>query len=182
MILLLKKRASICQSNYTKRLYMHMLYTLFGEGKDLGPFQMVARAIISFFLTLVMIRVAGIRTFGKRTAFDNVIVIMLGSVFSRVVVGASPFLGTTLACFAFVLIHRLLAWICVYNDTIGRWVKGEAMPVFYDGVMDKDRMSSAHISEKDLQESVREQLHQEGFENVGSIVRERNGDLSVIRK
>ncbi len=76
---------------------MDILTTLFGHGKDLDSLQMICRAIVSFFLTLVLIRIAGIRTFGKKTPFDNVITIMLGSIFSRVVVGASPFIPTTLA-------------------------------------------------------------------------------------
>ena len=88
---------------------MDILSTLFGHGKDLNSLQMICRAAVSFFLTLILIRIAGIRTFGKKTPFDNVITIMLGSIFSRVVVGASPFIPTTLACLAFVLIHRLLA-------------------------------------------------------------------------
>src|ERR1700730_8275717 len=112
---------------------MHTLYTLFGHGKDLNSLQMVCRAIISFFLTLLLIRLAGIRTFGKKTPFDNVITIMLGSIFSRVVIGASPFIATTLACLAFVLIHRLLAWASIYKDWIGRLVKGEASSLYADG-------------------------------------------------
>jgi quercetin dioxygenase-like cupin family protein len=55
------------------------------KGKDLNSLQMTCRAIVSFFLTLVLIRIAGIRTFGKKTPFDNVVAIMLGSIFSRVV-------------------------------------------------------------------------------------------------
>jgi len=95
---------------------MHLIHMLFGTGKDLNSLQMVCRAIVSFLITLLLIRIAGIRTFGKRSAFDNVIVIMLGSIFSRVVVGASPFVPTTLACLAFVLVHWLLGWISVRSE------------------------------------------------------------------
>src|ERR1700748_454064 len=98
---------------------MQLIHTVFGTGKDLTSLQMVCRAVLAFALTLIMIRIAGIRTFGKRSAFDNVIVIMLGSIFSRVVVGASPFIPTTLACLAFVLVHWLLGYISLYNDTSG---------------------------------------------------------------
>lgn len=161
---------------------MDILYTLFGEGKDLNSLQMVCRAIVSFFLTLVLIRIAGIRTFGKKTAFDNVIVIMLGSIFSRVVVGASPFIATTLACLAFVLIHRLLAWISLYNDTVGRWVKGEATSLYADGKRNEANMRAARISEKDLLESIRQQINEDSLEKVKEIIQERNGEVSVVKK
>jgi uncharacterized membrane protein YcaP (DUF421 family) len=161
---------------------MNILHTLFGEGKDLDSLQMTCRAIVAFFLTLVMIRIAGIRTFGKKSAFDNVIVIMLGSIFSRVVVGASPFIPTTIACIAFVLVHRLLAWMSLYNDTLGRWIKGEASTLYVDGKTNEKNMRNAVISEKDLHESIRHQLHEDSLEQVKAIIQERNGEISIIKK
>lgn len=161
---------------------MNLLHTLFGSGKDLDTLQMVCRAVVSFFLTLLLIRVAGIRTFGKKTPFDNVIAIMLGSVFSRVVVGASPFIPTTLACLAFVLVHRLLAWISLYNDTVGGWIKGEASSLYKDGVLNEANMRSARVSEKDLRESVRQKINEDSLEHVREIVQERTGEISVVLK
>jgi hypothetical protein len=37
---------------------------------------------------------AGLRTFAKQSTFDNIIVILLGAVLARGVVGASPFWST----------------------------------------------------------------------------------------
>lgn len=169
---------SFCQKDSS----MHVIHLLFGEGKDLNSLQMVCRATAAFFLTLLMIRIAGIRTFGKKTAFDNVIVIMLGSIFSRVVVGASAFIPTTAACFVFVLIHRVLAWISLYNDTIGRWVKGEASSLYADGRRNEANMRAARVSEKDLRESVRQKINEDGLEHVQEIIQERNGEVSVVKK
>jgi len=160
---------------------MHILSTLFGHGKDLNSLQMICRAIVSFFLTLVLIRIAGIRTFGKKTPFDNVITIMLGSIFSRVVVGASPVIATTLACLAFVLVHRVLAWASFYKDWIGRWVKGEASSLYADGRRNDKNMRAASVSEKDLRESVRQKINEDNFAHVREIIQERNGDISVIK-
>ena len=161
---------------------MNILHLLFGEGKDLDSLQMACRAIVAFFLTLVMIRIAGIRTFGKKTAFDNVIVIMLGSIFSRVVVGASAFIPTTVACLAFVLVHRVLAWISMYNDAVGWLVKGEASSLYADGKLNERNMRAARVSEKDLRESVRQKINEDSLEHVKEIIQERNGEVSVVKK
>jgi uncharacterized membrane protein YcaP (DUF421 family) len=161
---------------------MNFLYAVFGHGKDLDTLQMIARAIAAFFLTLALIRIAGIRTFGKKTAFDNVVAIMLGSIFSRVVVGASPFVPTTLACLAFVLVHRFLAWISLYSDLIGRWIKGEALSLYANGRLNERNMRVARISDKDLRESVRQRINEDTLENVKEVVQERNGDISVVKK
>src|ERR1700759_2233854 len=109
---------------------MPWIDTIFGHGRDLDTLQMVCRAIVAFIITLALIRIAGVRTFGKRSAFDNVIIIMLGSIFSRVVVGARPFIPTTLASLAFVLVHKFLGWLSYKSDIIGRLVKGERTSLY----------------------------------------------------
>lgn len=186
---LIVKKTGQFLSGYVKQLIMHpidtvlkIFHNIFGQGKDLDILQMVDRAILAFFLTLALIRIAGIRTFGKKTPFDNVIIIMLGSIFSRVVVGASPFIPTTAACMAFVLIHRFLAWISLYNDRVGRWIKGEASSLYADGKLNEANMRKARISVKDLQESVRQRINEETLENVKEIIQERSGEISVIKK
>lgn len=161
---------------------MDLIFTLFGQGKDLNSLQMVCRSVVAFFLTLVMIRVTGIRTFGKKTPFDNVIIIMLGSIFSRVVVGASAFIPTTLACFVFVLIHRVLGLVAFYNDTVGRWIKGGALSLYANGQPNRRNMRAANMSDKDLMESVRRQTNEDSLDNIREIIQERNGEVSVVKK
>ena len=70
---------------------------LFGSGEHLTALQMAVRAFIMFFITLALIRFGGMRIFGKKTAFDNILVIMLGAILARGVVGASPFFSTVAA-------------------------------------------------------------------------------------
>lgn len=160
---------------------MEWLHTIFGQGKDLNSLQMVCRAVGCFFITLALIRIAGIRTFGSKTAFDNVITIMLGSIFSRVVVGASPFIPTTLACLAFVSVHWGLGWVTVRSDWVGRLVKGEKSVLYAGGKRLEKKMREVMISEKDLMESVRLRLNSDDLAQVREIVMERNGDVSVIK-
>ncbi|HEY4065145.1 MAG TPA: YetF domain-containing protein [Puia sp.] len=154
---------------------------LFGHGSHLNCLQMSTRAFLAFFITLLLLRIAGIRTFGKRSAFDNVIIIMLGSVLSRAVVGASPFIPTTVACLVFVLIHWALAWISQHNDFIGRLVKGEPKQLFAGGRPIQKNMSRSLISEKDLLESLRLRLNQDSFEQVREMFLERNGEISIVK-
>lgn len=161
---------------------MEWIKTIFGEGSDLNSLQMSSRAVVTFFVALAQIRIAGIRTFGKRSAFDNVIMILLGSVLSRAVVGASPYIPTVVGCFVLVLVHWVLAWLSLYNDTIGRWVKGEKESLYADGKFNEKNMRRSRISMKDIEESLRIQTKQETFEEVKEIIIERSGNISVIKK
>jgi uncharacterized membrane protein YcaP (DUF421 family) len=161
---------------------MEWIRILFGEGEDLDTLQMSCRAVVAFVITLLLIRIAGIRTFGKKSAFDNVIIIMLGSVLSRIVVGASPFIPTTIACLAFVLVHWLLARLSVHNDTIGRWVKGEKSSLYADEQLNRENMNRAGISDKDLKEGLRLAINDESLDQVKEIFLERSGDISIVKK
>ena len=156
--------------------------SVFGHGTDLNSLQLSVRAVLTFFISLLLLRIAGIRTFGKRSAFDNVITILLGSILSRAVVGASPFIPTTVGCLAFVLVHRLLAQLSFRNDSIGRLIKGEKTSLYAHGEENRSNMKKAQISQKDLLEGIRLKINEDSFEKVEEIFMERNGDLSVIKK
>jgi uncharacterized membrane protein YcaP (DUF421 family) len=155
---------------------------IFGHGTDLNSLQFSTRAILTFFITLLLLRIAGIRTFGKKSAFDNVITILLGSILSRAVVGASPYISTCVGCLAFVLVHWLLARLSCHYDWIGRIVKGEKTSLYAGGHTNEENMERARISEKDLLEGVRLRINEPSFEQVEEIFLERNGEISIIKK
>jgi uncharacterized membrane protein YcaP (DUF421 family) len=161
---------------------MEWIKTIFGEGQHLDCLQMSSRAVVTFFVTLLLIRIAGIRTFGKKSPFDNVIIILLGSVLSRAVVGASPYIPTMVGCLALVLVHWLLAWLSLYNETIGRWVKGEKASLYAREKENKDNMRRSRISKKDLEEGLRLKINDGSFDQVEEIFIERNGEISVVKK
>lgn len=161
---------------------MEWIETIFGSGKELNMLQMTCRGIAAFFVALIMIRLAGQRTFGKQSALDNVVMIMLGAVLSRAVVGASGIMPVIGACTAMSLTHRILGWLSTYHDWIGRIVKGNQFCLYRNGREETRTMKKLLISSKDLMEGVRMQLNADSLEDVDSIYIERNGELSVIKK
>src|SRR6476620_3419340 len=107
-----------------------LINTLFGEGKDLNTLQMASRAFVLFFITLILIRLAGMRTFGIKSAFDNCVIIMLGAVLSRAITGASAFIPTIVASVVLVAVHKILALLSVNNKTISHLVKGKPISIY----------------------------------------------------
>ena len=95
---------------------MDNLYSLWGHDEHLNVLQMSVRAFFMFLIAIILVRLGGMRTFGKKSSFDNVIVIMLGAVLARGIVGASPFLSTVAASAIMIIIHRLMAWISLKSD------------------------------------------------------------------
>jgi uncharacterized membrane protein YcaP (DUF421 family) len=99
-----------------------MLDMLFGTiDTDLNVFQMAVRAIVTFIVTVAMIRLGNKRLFGKGTAFDTVVAIMIGSVMSRAITGSGSgtMLATWFAGLTLIAIHWLLSWISYHVDSLG---------------------------------------------------------------
>ena len=155
---------------------------IFGSGEDLDPLQMALRSFVMFFITLALIRFGGMRIFGKKTAFDTIIIIMLGAVLARGVVGASPFFSTVAAAAMMVIIHKVLALLAMRFVWVGKLVKGIHRTLYENGEMNEKSMRMVAISKDDLMESVRLQLNEKTLRRVDEIKIEKNGELSVTRK
>src|SRR3954471_19098501 len=109
---------------------MHLLYQIFGEGKDLTALQMVCRTVVIFFIMLVMVRISGRRSFGIKTPLDNIVAVSLGALLSRAITGVSPFLPVIASGFALVVIHRLLCYCIVNNRPFKKIVDGDKILLF----------------------------------------------------
>lgn len=162
---------------------MHnLIYNLFGDGDQLNSLQMGARAFIMFFVTLIFIRIGGLRAFGQQSAFDNVIVIMLGAILSRAVVGASPFFSVIIAGLVLVLVHRILARLSLYSTTISHLVKSDSSSLFKDGIFNEKNMRKCEVSRGDLLTGLRHNANVDSFDAVREIFMERNGHISIVKK
>lgn len=161
---------------------MNFLNELFGHGSDLNSLQMSMRAIVIFFIALVLIRYTGMRVFGIKTAFDTCIIIMLGAVLARAVVGASPFIPTIVASTALVIVHKIIATISVNNQFISHLVKGKPLSLFKNGILNDKNLKKCSLSFGDVMEEVRLEMHQNGMDNIEEILMERTGKISVIEK
>jgi uncharacterized membrane protein YcaP (DUF421 family) len=161
---------------------MEWCHFLFGEGKDLNTLQMCSRGVVIFFICLVFIRISGRRSFGLRTPLDNIIVILLGALLSRAVVGASPFIPIVASGLVFVVLHRLLAWVILRNKKIATLVEGNKICLYKENKVLPDKMKRALVSEEDMMQGVRESALTEDLNKIEAIYMERNGNISPIKK
>ena len=161
---------------------MHILYELWGRGSDLNCLQMSCRAAACFFIALILIRFTGMRVFGIQSAFDTCIIIMLGAVLGRAVVGASPFISTICASTVLVVIHKIIGELSVKNQRISHLVKGRPLSLYKDGILNERNMRKCCLSYGDVMEEIRIKLNQNGLENIEEIFMERTGKISFIEK
>jgi uncharacterized membrane protein YcaP (DUF421 family) len=161
---------------------MELITTIFGEGKDLNTLQMSSRGMTVFFIALVLIRISGRRSFGVRTALDNIVTISLGAVLSRAIVGASAFVPTIITCFVMVLLHRVFGWLIVHHRKFGRFIEGNKIPLYQGGTFIKNNLDKALVCEEDIMQGVRKSALTEDLDEIEKVYMERNGDISPIKK
>jgi uncharacterized membrane protein YcaP (DUF421 family) len=144
--------------------------------------QMVCRSILIFFFALMLIRIAGIRVFGKSTGFDIVLSIILGSILSRALTANSPFLPTLAAATALVFLHRVLSILSFKSKRIGQMIKGKETVLVENGRFLEKAMRSTAITRHDLEEALRIRKGTTDPGKVDKAFLERSGDISIIEK
>ncbi|HEV2801658.1 MAG TPA: YetF domain-containing protein [Pyrinomonadaceae bacterium] len=152
------------------------------ETEDITIAQMSLRAAIVFILAIAMIRIGNKRFMGKNSALDVMLGIVFGSMVSRAITGNAPFTPTLVASFVLVLLHWVSSAIAFRSQWFGTLVKGRDSVLVRDGEIQWDAMRKAHLTEHDLQESLRNEGHQPDVRQVQAAHLERNGDISVIMR
>jgi uncharacterized membrane protein YcaP (DUF421 family) len=161
---------------------MEVITEIFGTGKNLTTLQMCCRGVVMFFIMLFLIRLSGRRSFGIKTSFDNIVVISLGAILSRAVVGVSPFIPVVACSTVIVLLHRLFGWLIVHHHRLARWIEGEKLLLYKDGKFLKRNMEKALVCKEDIIQGIRESALTEDVNDIDRIYLERNGVVSVIKK
>jgi len=138
--------------------FSQLLQTLLGisvQPKDLTFLQVSIRGIVVFVAALIMVRLSSKRSLAEKTAFDAVLVVIIGSMLARVINGSEAFLPTLGTGFVLVLLHRLFGLAAYYSHTVGILLKGQPAMLVQNGTIQRKNMFWNHISKHDLEEDMR---------------------------
>lgn len=161
---------------------MEALHKLIGSDADtILWWQMVLRSVLIFFYTLLLVRFGGRRIFGKKTSFDIVLGVILGSIMSRALTANAQFVPTLAAATALVFLHGILATIAQHSKTFGHLIKGTEVLIIKEGKIQETALRSVNLTEHDLLESLRISGSTADVESVKAAYLERSGDVSVIK-
>lgn len=158
------------------------LTKIWGAVNDTGTGEIAARSAVMFVLMILMLRVSGMRSFGKGDVFDNILTILLGAVLARGIVGATPFLSAVAAGIIILAVHNLLSKLSFYSKWIGRAVKGEAKKPYAHGEFDGNNMRNADLTKADIDEQLRAKLHTATLQEMEAIYFEQTGKVSFVKK
>lgn len=161
------------------------LGTVFGTvDTDLNALQMAMRAAVTFFVTVAVVRVGNKRLFGKGTAYDMVVAIMIGSVMSRAITGsgAGTMLATWAAGLTLIVLHWFLSWLAFHIDSFGSVVKGHEVQLVKDSEIVEDGMQQTGTTRRDLDRAMREDGNAPDVSQIELAYMERDGTISVVPK
>jgi uncharacterized membrane protein YcaP (DUF421 family) len=161
---------------------MEFMNNWWGVNENISPLEIAARSAVMFIIALLLIRMAGMRPFGKGDGFDKIITFLIGAILSRGVVGATPFFSTVASMIVIILIHKLFAKLSIYSKWFGEKVKGERILLFRDGNFFKKNMNHVNITEHDVLEDLRLTTQSESIEKIKEAYMERTGEISFVKK
>jgi uncharacterized membrane protein YcaP (DUF421 family) len=160
---------------------LQVLLGLSTQPKELTFLQVSVRGVVVFIATLVMVRLSSKRSLAEKTAFDAVLVVIIGSMLSRAINGSAAFLPTLGSGFVLVLLHRLFGITAYYSHAFGILLKGKPTVLVRNGSLERNNMLWNHISEHDLQEDMRLEAKTEDLSKIKTARVERSGDISFIK-
>ena len=151
------------------------------QAHDLSTAQTCVRAVVVYLVLVAYVRFGKKRFLGEATAFDAVLVIIIGSLASRAISGTAPFVASLAATFILILMHWLISYFSQNSPALSSLVKGHETILVKGGQVDHAALRKAHMSSDDLAEDLRQQGV--GAPNEVKEARlERGGKVSVIKQ
>ena len=142
--------------------------------------QECVRALVIFAYGLALVRIAGRRVFGKWSALDIIVSVIVGSNLSRALTGGASLGGTLAATTLLMALHWVLAHAAARVAWFSALVEGKPIQLAQDGKARPAALLRDSISRSDLEEALR----QAGVEHVAEtrlIVLEPSGKITVLK-
>ena len=159
---------------------MHGIYATIGMSKDqILWWQESIRAVIIFLFGLVAIRFFGRRAFGRQSALDILLAIVIGSNLSRAITGNAPLIQTIVASEVIVVLYWLLDHLAARSSILAFLLKGRAVELMRNGRLRRMALILTGTSHSDIEEAARES-GKANLEKVSAAVLERSGKISTL--
>lgn len=158
---------------------MDMIDTIFGQTGQTTWEQECARAVVIFAYGLLLIRVAGRRTFGQWSALDVIVSVTAGSALSRALTGNASLGGTMAAVTVLMVLHWLLAQAVSRSRTAATILEGDPIVLATNGKLDLSLCHRHGVSDSDILQA----LHGAGLDSVGQsrlVTLSPKGAITVI--
>jgi uncharacterized membrane protein YcaP (DUF421 family) len=124
---------------------------------DLPWWEYIMRGVAIYGVLLLMMRLSGKRTIGQFTPFDLLVVMLLSEAVSPGLTGGDDSVaGGLIVVVTLVALNVAIAFITARSKKAADIVEGTAVLLGRDGQIFKEALRRNHVTESDLEESLRE--------------------------
>ena len=142
----------------------------------------IIRAIVGYFVLLVVVRVLKRRAGSQMTPFEFVLIFLIGGIIILSTVDSDRSVtNCTCAVITVGLLHRALSWGKVRSPKLGAFLDGAPLVVIKNGEWQPEVVDRMMIRPEDIRAAARAQ-GVSSIEKVKYAVLERNGGISIIPK
>lgn len=140
------------------------------------------RAALIYVAMLVLIRLSGKRTVGEFTAFDLVLMILLGNAAQNAMIGTdTSVLGGLMVVVTLLALNWALARATARSSRMERLVEGSPVVLIRDGKVFESALRKENVAIEDLEEALRQSGCRDASE-VALAMLEIDGQISVVKR
>lgn len=142
---------------------------------------MILRAVAMYLLVLVVFRIAGRRTLSEMTAFDFVLLLVIGEATQQALLG-DDFSVTTAAIVIVTLVGLDigLSYVKALSPRLATVIDGRPMILVEGGKPIAARLARSRVDEEDILEAARQSRGLERMDQIGYAILEVSGGISII--
>lgn len=141
----------------------------------------VLRAVSVYLILLVLIRISGRRTLAEATAFDFVLLLVIGEATQQALLGDDFSLTTAVIVIITLLLMDVAFSLLKRRSTlVARWLDGLPMVLVAEGRPLSDRIRKARLDEGDILEAARRAHGLQRMDQIRYAVLEVDGGISII--
>lgn len=142
--------------------------------------EFVLRAVIVYFILLLMLRVSGKRTVGQFTPFDLLVVILLGTAVQNSLIGEDvSLLGGLILAVTLIGCNWLVGFVTARSERLDRLIEGSPVLLARDGELFTRVLRAEGLSRPDIDEALRDN----GLSDIADaalVTLEVDGTITVV--
>jgi uncharacterized membrane protein YcaP (DUF421 family) len=141
------------------------------------------RAIFTFTVLLILLRISGKRIVAESSVFDFVLALIVGDLVDDVFFGEQPVSLFIAAIGTLIILEIILRLLSQVNPKIHRFLEGKPVLLVKDGMPIFESMKKNPLAHKELRAMLRlDGLLVRRWKEIKISLLEQNGHSSVIRK
>src|SRR3954466_6277474 len=108
------------------------------QASQLTTGQVCARAFVVYIVLIAYVRFGKKRFLGRATAFDAILVIVIGLIGSRAISGTAPFFPSLAGTLTLIVVHWVISFFAQRYRFVGYLTKGRYTSLIKKGAVDWD--------------------------------------------